>query len=66
MVTWASGVPAEDLYRSAITVLELETGVLLVSVAIPIKVRCSGPGWTWVSYRSICLFQNRSIKCSSP
>ncbi len=27
---WASGVPAETLYVSVITILELETGVLLV------------------------------------
>lgn len=30
VVTWASGVPAEDLFVSVITILELETGVLLV------------------------------------
>jgi predicted nucleic acid-binding protein len=30
VATWASGVPAEDLFISVITVLELESGVLLV------------------------------------
>lgn len=30
VVTWASGVPAEDLYVSVISILELETGVLQV------------------------------------
>jgi len=30
VVTWASGVPPEDLFVSVITILELETGVLLV------------------------------------
>jgi predicted nucleic acid-binding protein len=30
VVSWASGVPAEDLFVSVVTVLELETGVLLV------------------------------------
>ncbi|MFM7568508.1 MAG: type II toxin-antitoxin system VapC family toxin [Betaproteobacteria bacterium] len=30
VATWASGVPAEDLFVSVITILELETGVLMV------------------------------------
>lgn len=30
VTTWAAGVPASSLFISAITVLELETGVLLV------------------------------------
>lgn len=30
VVAWAAGVPAASLYLSAITILELETGVLLV------------------------------------
>ncbi|MFN9745664.1 MAG: type II toxin-antitoxin system VapC family toxin [Betaproteobacteria bacterium] len=30
VVSWASGVPPEDLFVSVITILELETGVLLV------------------------------------
>jgi len=30
VVAWASGVPPEDLFVSVITILELETGVLLV------------------------------------
>lgn len=30
VVTWASGVPPADLFVSVITILELETGVLLV------------------------------------
>jgi len=30
VITWASGVPAEDLYVSVISILELETGVLQV------------------------------------
>lgn len=30
VAAWASGVPADVLYVSAITILELETGVLLV------------------------------------
>ena len=30
VVSWASGVPPEDLFASVITILELETGVLLV------------------------------------
>lgn len=30
VVAWASGVPSEDLFVSVITMLELETGVLLV------------------------------------
>lgn len=30
VVTWASGVPPEDLFVSVITILELETGALLL------------------------------------
>lgn len=30
MTAWASGVPAESLFVSVVTILELETGVLLV------------------------------------
>ena len=30
VATWAAGVPADDLFVSVITILELETGVLLM------------------------------------
>ena len=35
VTAWALGVPAESLYVSAITILELETGVLLVHLRDP-------------------------------
>ncbi len=37
VVTWASGVPPLSLFLSAITILELETGVLLVERRDPVQ-----------------------------
>jgi hypothetical protein len=63
VATWAAGVPAAALFVSAITILELETGVLLVQRRDPNKAPCSGLGWITMS----CLhFRTASCQWTPP
>ena len=58
VIAWAEGVPTISLYLSAITVLELETGVLLIE-------RCDPPQGaslrTWLDEQVLPAFADRII-----
>ncbi len=43
---WAESVDATDLYVSAITIMELELGVLSVERKDATKGPCCAPGWS--------------------
>ena len=58
VATWASGVPAEVLYVSAITILELETGVLLVLRRDPKQGRLLG---SWLDQHVLPAFAGRVL-----
>jgi predicted nucleic acid-binding protein len=58
VVTWASGVPAEDLFVSVITVLELETGVLLMQRRDPRKGALFR---RWLDYHVLPAFSGRVL-----
>ncbi len=58
VVAWASGVPAEVLYVSAITILELETGVLLVHRRDP---RQGAMLRTWLDQQVLPAFSGRVL-----
>lgn len=58
VATWASGVPAEVLYVSAITILELETGVLLVLRRDPKQGRLLG---SWLDQHVLPAFSGRVL-----
>ena len=46
VVTWAANEPPEGLFLSAISVLELELGILLKERRDPDRGGASGPGWS--------------------
>jgi hypothetical protein len=49
VTAWARRVPPGALFLSAITILELEAGVLLIERVILRRRPFSGPGWTAMS-----------------
>jgi predicted nucleic acid-binding protein len=50
---WADSVEAVSLYVSAITILELEIGVLQMEAATPAKARCCVHGWITMYCQSL-------------
>lgn len=58
VLAWAESVPASSLYVSAITVLELETGVLLVERRDPAQ---GGVLRSWLNTRVLPAFSDRIL-----
>jgi len=50
---WADSVDAVSLYVSAITILELEMGVLQMESRDPAKAQCCAHGWTTMCCQSL-------------
>ena len=49
VASWAEQVPSAELFISAITIHELEHGVLLIERSVPRREPCSAPGSTRAS-----------------
>ena len=58
VVSWASGVPPEDLFVSVITILELEAGVLLVQRRDP---KQGGLIRSWLDQHVLPAFSGRVL-----
>jgi predicted nucleic acid-binding protein len=58
VIAWAHGVSATSLYLSAITILELETGVLLIERKDPAQGRVLR---SWLSERVLPTFSERIL-----
>lgn len=63
VVKWANSISPASLYLSAITVLELETGVLRIVVTLH-KASCCATGWNIMSNRHSLAESCRSIPAS--
>ena len=71
---WADNVEAANLYVSAITILELEIGVLQMEGRDPPKARCCGHGWIAMYCQSLLtaywplirLSRNAALACMCP
>ena len=58
VLAWAERVPTSNLYLSAITVLELETGVLMVEGRDPVQGRALR---SWLNTRVLPTFSDRVL-----